>query len=391
VRYCVVPMTWILGVCLLGCSAYDRDLLASAPQFATRTPTPDAGREPSAGSTASSERDASTPISSGSEFPAQPPSNVTRCGDAIISGPEKCDTGIGSGSPGSCPISCPALATCAPRVLNGTACQAECLVVTPPCKGGDSCCPANCNPDSDSDCSRSCGDGTIDGELGETCEPKVRACKQNDAECADEDPCTQDRLVGAPKNCNSDCTHNPITERVAGDGCCPDGANANLDGDCKPVCGNGVRESDEACDGPDCQADCKVMLTPEQSMCTQKLAQNDCQHCGCMACAPQIVACRAGMDASANAVCSALMACVERTHCAGNACYCGSGAVCGVPRGPCQTEVENAAGSTDLVAITALRFDIGSPLGRASTADDCIARSCMDACGLTTGSSARNQ
>jgi hypothetical protein len=46
-----------------------------------------------------------------------------------------------------------------------------------------------------------------------------------------------------------------VNAAVGGDSCCPAGANANNDSDCSPVCGNGVRESGEVCDG-DCPRSC---------------------------------------------------------------------------------------------------------------------------------------
>src|ERR1700712_1283255 len=94
--------------------------------------------------------------------PGPPESPTTRCGDGIISGVEKCDTAIEDPKSGACPTACPALAACAPRVLNGTACQAECVLIEPSCKSGDGCCPGTCNPTNDSDCSNACGDGKID-------------------------------------------------------------------------------------------------------------------------------------------------------------------------------------------------------------------------------------
>ena len=52
------------------------------------------------------------------------------------------------------------------------------------------------------------------------------------------------------------------------DGCCPDGANANTDEDCSPVCGNDVMESGEECDdgnttpGDGCDAVCALEPLP---------------------------------------------------------------------------------------------------------------------------------
>ena len=41
---------------------------------------------------------------------------------------------IDQGQPGACPLDCPALAPCAQRALNGSACQAECVLIAPDLK-----------------------------------------------------------------------------------------------------------------------------------------------------------------------------------------------------------------------------------------------------------------
>lgn len=62
-------------------------------------------------------------------------------------------------------------------------------------------------------------------------------------------------LVGAASRCTAACVPTVITTFRDADACCPLGANANSDSDCMPVCGNGVREGDEVCDG-DCPTSC---------------------------------------------------------------------------------------------------------------------------------------
>src|SRR5207244_13429815 len=121
-------------------------------------------------------------------------------------GDEKCDIGIPEGTPGACPKECPELAKCNPRKLNNSGCQAECVVLQLVCMSGDDCCPGNCTDKNDSDCSSSCGDGVVQSDKGETCEPESKTpCKTSDADCDDGDPCTTDKLIGSAKNCNALC------------------------------------------------------------------------------------------------------------------------------------------------------------------------------------------
>src|SRR5207253_7443293 len=97
------------------------------------------------------------------------------------------------------------------------------------CRGGDGCCPAACTAQNDRDCSASCGNMKIDS--GETCEAGTSTpCPKS---CDDGKACTRDVSTGSAQNCNLVCTHTEITQATAGDGCCPAGASANNDSDCK--------------------------------------------------------------------------------------------------------------------------------------------------------------
>ncbi len=312
----------------------------------------------------------------GAELPVQ-----TRCGDGLITGSEKCDLGIEAGLPGACPTACAPLAACTPRALNGTACQAECVLLSPSCTDGDGCCPGNCVAGNDDDCSPSCGNGTIEPEHGETCEARgEQICKASAAACDDGDACTVDTLIGSAGNCNAECLAVPITTLEA-DGCCPAGADANTDEDCDPICGNGVREAAEECDGADgCTPDCRLALKPEQVACIEESA-DACQRCTCLQCAPEKLACRGGPDAAQNQLCSAVVDCSQRSQCLGTPCYCGDPPICGVPRGPCQTEIEAAAGTRDPWLIEARRRDPSTTLGKAWAFSACRALHCRDVCG----------
>ncbi len=52
-----------------------------------------------------------------------------------------------------------------------------------------------------------------------------------------------------------------VTTCQSGDTCCPTGCNAATDTDCKPVCGNGVVETGELCDGDSCPTSCQKSTT----------------------------------------------------------------------------------------------------------------------------------
>jgi hypothetical protein len=108
-----------------------------------------------------------------------------------------------------------------------------------------------------------CGDGVVSPDAGETCEPEhaTSACP---TECDDADSCTTDSLSGTPQACDATCSHQAVELAAHGDGCCPPGANASDDDDCASVCGNGIVEPGEACDGgPICeQQSCALLFDP---------------------------------------------------------------------------------------------------------------------------------
>jgi hypothetical protein len=313
----------------------------------------------------------------------------THCGDGQVDGSEKCDTGILSGTPGACPTICGTTESCQLVQLTGSGCELECHVLERSCQGGDGCCPAHCKPADDSDCSGQCGDGIVQTEKGETCEPKPRnaaspSCPRA-ADCDDGDPCTADALSGSAENCNAVCKHTPLDTPQSGDGCCPSGANANLDSDCKPRCGNGVREGDEACDGTTgCDAMCKLTLNKQQIMCLDSLAETTCERCECMSCAEAMFGCSKSDDASRDQACSMVEACAITEHCAGSACYCGSAAF-GLDcvyraNGPCKSIIEAAAGTTSAMRIDAMYRDPTTVLGRAQALGNCRRAQCVNEC-----------
>ena len=134
-----------------------------------------------------------------------------------------------------------------PRRVHGA--LPSCRRVTA-CGPKDGCCANGCTAANDPDCSPVCGDGVVERLDGETCDTGIPAGQPGacPSACSDGLPCTQDILVGAG-TCQAACLFVPITAARAGDGCCPAGADATIDPDCAPVCGNGVVETPaETCD-----------------------------------------------------------------------------------------------------------------------------------------------
>ena len=172
-----------------------------------------------------------------------------KCGNGVPESGETCDP------PASCTVAvlCSTAAACTVPMLKGNTdqCSATCdIQPLTICKSGDRCCPAGCINAQDDDCPVKCGDGVVDTEAGETCEPSssTQACKQS---CGDNEACTDDIMLGSPMTCNVSCSNPLHLSPRDSDGCCPVAANANNDNDCAPKCGNGVPESGERCDG-DC-------------------------------------------------------------------------------------------------------------------------------------------
>jgi cysteine-rich repeat protein len=95
-------------------------------------------------------------------------------------------------------------------------------------------------------CVAACGDGIVSGN--EKCDTAIAAGLPGACPtvCSPLAPCMLPVLSGT--GCDAECM--PVTISMAGpiDGCCPDGADATTDRDCKPRCGNTVVETGESCD-----------------------------------------------------------------------------------------------------------------------------------------------
>jgi hypothetical protein len=191
------------------------------------------------------------------------------CGNRVVESGELCDTCIiRSGQTCNavmCPAGCTTAATgfcptladcndgnpCTIDTLAGTGCQQHCVhtqdTSCSPTTNG--CCPSGCNANNDPDCSPVCGNGVV--EPGENCDTAIGPglsghCPSSAADCNDGLVCTVDAVSGTA--CAAQCTHTALTCTPGIDNCCPTGCNANNDGDCPPVCGNGVVEPGEYCD-----------------------------------------------------------------------------------------------------------------------------------------------
>ena len=205
----------------------------------------------------------------------------SKCGDGVLDSGETCDP------PSSCPQGCDDKNACTKDTLSGDAakCTAACAyskITT--CAGGDGCCPSGCDSASDSDCSASCGNGTV--ESGETCDPPS-SCPQS---CDDDDACTEDLMTGSAANCNVACSHTQIAACAGGDGCCPAGCSANSDSDCSASCGNGTVESGETCDPPSsCPQSCD-----DGDACTEDSLDGDAASCDAACTSAPITTCKDG-------------------------------------------------------------------------------------------------
>ena len=307
------------------------------------------------------------------------------CGDGEVDLREKCDTSIPAGQQGACPSECPML-ECTPRKLSGSMCGVECVEDVLACADGDGCCGPMCDHDSDDDCPANCGDGAVQSEQGETCEPDSDTpCITDAAECNDELPCTKDALEGSAENCNAKCSNTAITNAVNGDGCCLPESNHNVDSDCTVLCGNKVREMGEECDGSEgCDANCRLgsTLTPDQDKCMQLLAGkgDKCDECACLRCTKEALLCRASGQATRDAQCTKVLDCANEHDCVRDVCYCGAPFCLPFTAGPCRTEIDQAVASEGSGDVLSQREDTRYAIGRAVATTDCNALNCADVC-----------
>lgn len=208
-----------------------------------------------------------------------PPNNTSTelCGNGQVDADETCD--------GDCPTSlndCPPPPpdACVRAVYTGSAdtCDATCgFEDTVSCQDGDGCCPMGCDNASDNDCAPppdTCGNGQLDDN--ETCDGD---CPQSIDDCPmTPAACTSTTYNGSAAMCTAQCTISATVACINDDACCPTGCDSSSDNDCQPaapVCGDGMIEGNELCDGdcPSTVADCD-----DSNACTtQSVTGSDCQ------------------------------------------------------------------------------------------------------------------
>jgi cysteine-rich repeat protein len=306
------------------------------------------------------------------------------CGNGVLEGSETCDP------PSACP-SCTSDNACLAQTTMGSAetCDVRCTSAPiSACEAGDACCPSDCSSRSDSsrhdsDCSTTCGNGTI--EANETCEAgSERPCPPS---CDDRDACTKDEQTGSAENCNVRCQHIAITEAINSDRCCPTGINSNTDNDCLSSCGNRVVEAGEQCDdGNDVAGDGCSLCSTESSeqQCLARLGETTaCAMCTCSKCTSQTLVCQGDDDVEDAKLCEDMVDCARETGCRADACYCGSAGLLTCltsPAGACRRQVAAAAKTDSALDIQARQGDPAYPIQRAIALGECVDDNCSAEC-----------
>jgi len=246
---------------------------------------------------------------------SEDPDCAPTCGDGRVDKPsEACDSAIALGELGSCPVRCPQAVGCTAYEIvgNSESCTAACEARTiEACRNGDDCCPAGCSEQTDSDCKPICGNGRLDS--GESCDPGIKAGNPGacEAQCETSDACVLSFPQGASTECTRRCVTKEVTACRSGDGCCPLGCGPATDGDCAPICGNGIRDDGEFCDPPSsCPTRCeddgdsctRTELVGEAATCSAHCVHEPIETCGGEAdgCCPQGCAPDSDPDCDAN-------------------------------------------------------------------------------------------
>jgi cysteine-rich repeat protein len=190
-------------------------------------------------------------------------------------------------------------------------------------------------------------------------------------------------------SCNLVCTYVSKRKPVDGDGCCnPEiHANANIDSDCRPMCGNGVVERGEECDDGNksasdtCGNDCKVVNQFDR--CIDAVGLRDaCTTCICQNCLDVTSQCYATPSDEQNTLCLNLARCQRKSKCTGADCYCAQDLLgCEAdPKGLCKNEVEAAAGTASLSQIALRSQDPQYVIGRVNAVGQCAWNRCQSEC-----------
>jgi hypothetical protein len=118
-----------------------------------------------------------------------------------------------------------------------------------------------------------------------------------------------------------------------------------------------------------------------------------CLACQCTECFDAMTACFDAEDFAQDGpaagqaraeLCEAVVVCGQQSGCTGQECFCGEGVdllACALnPQGPCVSQIQAAAETTDPLTIAGRQEDTSFALGRANAVGDCAAASCAAEC-----------
>jgi hypothetical protein len=286
----------------------------------------------------------------------------TTCGNGFVDVGETCDIGISVDAPGACPnaAECNDGGPCTiSALISAGTCDAICAFVPITVQSGttlDGCCPAGAWHAVDADCPTLCGDGQLTSD--KLCDPGLspNAPDLCPNDCDDGNPCTVDVRDGA--GCQVHCVHSPITALIAGDGCCPMGANHRTDSDCPPACGNGVVEVGESCEPKATGTGaCPTSCPPSPSACLMSVLVGDASMCTARCELTRVTTCGAsdgccadGCTAATDPDCSPT--CGDGLVQSANGETCDIGIAAGM-LGACPTSCSSSASCTQGVLVSA--------------------------------------
>ena len=310
---------------------------------------------------------------------------VPACGNGYLEGVERCDIAIPRGQEGACPDGCNVQDGCLAYELAGQRCGARCVAkeITESVPG-DGCCPSGATPDTDPDCSATCGNGVM--EADETCDPPG-TCPTPES-CTTDRACTVAQLIGSKGTCSARCSELPITSCESGDGCCPQGCTYQVDSDCTwreperptgmPEAGTSPSETTE----PLCMSGERCTEEELAAECSALHSGGRCHSCDCAYCAAEVARCEAISQDTGG--CARVVECALQNHCQGAECLCGDNLTScqNRPVGPCLWEIREVAGSRDYFSILLTASTPGTPLSIAMDLVQCRASHCAETCGL---------
>ena len=208
-----------------------------------------------------------------------------------------------------------------------------------------------------------CGNGTLDPI--ETCDPAIAtgagACPSSCSSRA----CTTATLIGAAETCTAECIVEPVG-CVDGDGCCTAGCTSDTDSDCSDgpaMCGNGVIEAGELCDG-----NCPTSCPAGPSACQPSLRTGAANTCDAQCLQTTITACQGGDGCCPNGCTNATDSdCTA--NCTPETCA-NIGATCGNPPDGCGGRLNCGTCATGDCTEAYVCSNVGDPC---AVDDDCVA------------------